>query len=136
MRADWAIEGRWLRIVLRAQTSGWVAVALGDGPTLPGSRVFLARVVDGRPEVQEHVATANGHHRVRASLRDVAGRERPSETAGHAETVVSFAVPVEAHGGAGSGLRAGARRHVWLAWSPTDDFARHSRRRRHFEAAL
>jgi len=59
--AEWRIHRDRIHVLLRARTTGWVAIGFGDGDALVGTRFVLARVVGGRGEAETHLAVPGAH---------------------------------------------------------------------------
>jgi|GEM_PF-2536727 len=134
MEARLRAEDDGLHVSLEANTTGWVLLGLNGRDELGGSRLFMARVVDGVAQVEEHIADPP-NHAARPGVQ-VVSAAKGAESKG--VTRVSFSIPWDpagpgspikaATGGTwpGTALSADGRYWVTLAWSHSDDLQHHS----------
>jgi hypothetical protein len=123
MSVDWSMGADSVELRLAAPTTGWLAVGFNDRPTLDGTRLFMVRVVDGKGEVEEHLADPPNH-----APRD------PAHAAGSAKvlsasvvegaTTATIRVAHSDFGGVEIG--PGGTYHLTIAWSRSGDWQHHS----------
>lgn len=125
MKFEWRFEGGKLLGTMRAPTTGWVAVGFNDDETLAGSRLIMARVVNGEVVAEEHIAQPPNHH----DIRTLGAPQTLSELRGRAngEVEIDFALDAGAVQPSGLELRPGQRVWLTLAFSDDPDFGHHSR---------
>ncbi|MFN0251101.1 MAG: hypothetical protein ACKV2T_29770 [Kofleriaceae bacterium] len=138
MHVSWRWEDEQLHLLVRAPTTGWVAVGLNDRAELDGSLLIMCAVVSGAatPTVrcEEHIARPPDH----PSRRSLGGRDqvhtvRGAERDGATEIAVTMSVVPDT---VAPPLRRGQRVHMTLAWSAEKDFNHHSRMRTMVEVVL
>lgn len=141
MELTWTTTADRLEGELRAPTEGWVLVGFnrlheGRERGLPGARLFFFAVdSSGTTRVEEHIADPPSHApRARAS-GEAAVRVVQAERRG-SSTHVRFSLPLGPVHGSDVALEAGAPTELILAYSVSDDFDHHSRRRVHRRVEL
>lgn len=137
MRLLYRLEGDRLVGTLSGPTRGWVLVGFNHpGRGLEGARLFFfALDADGRVLAEEHEARPP-RHAPRRTLGEADRIEvrRASERGG--TTQVSFRLPARPRTGVGVRLTSGREVELILAYSVSDDFDHHSRRRVHQRLTL
>ena len=127
MEARLRTVGDELEVELRAPTRGWVVVGFNDHDGLQGARLFFARVVGDQVHAEAHVTDLSSppphHRRAPGEIAVVHGSERDQGT------TVRIRIPKRLH-------RAGPQPWLVLAYSDSDDFSHHSRRREHVRIRL
>jgi len=122
LTARWQTEGNALLVDLDGATDGWVLIGFNDLDALAGSRLFFARVVSGKLDVQEHLAVPPEHRRV-----DRSGLLGLAHATERMRTRVRVSIPLGEHERVS--LTPSRSYYVTLAWSMSDDFFHHSARR-------
>ena len=124
--------GSRLMIESRAPTEGWLVVGFNRISGLQGARLVFMRVRAGRAECEVHRTDFSypaPFHRPRAAI---GGTNYVADIIGHQRdgvTQVGCSVPLASHERLDVALEPGAKLHVILAYSASDDFDHHSRMR-------
>jgi hypothetical protein len=124
----WSLGQGQLHGCMAAATRGWIAVGFNPRAGLAGARLVMGRMVNGKAEVEVHVADPPQHRRLLrpdggALVSAVAGQQQGGRTR------VCFTMPLAAQASADVTLIAGAWVDLTLAWSHEPDFAHHSAQR-------
>lgn len=126
---EWThVDGK-VQFNLTAPTTGWVAVGFTETGDLMGSNLIQGHVVDGKPFVQDQFITGFGEH---PPVEALAVKSCISQTGGKQEngqTTISFSILKEKGDKLHCDLQEGKQINVWLAYSVSDDFDHHSRKR-------
>ncbi|MEL7423157.1 MAG: DOMON domain-containing protein [Bacteroidota bacterium] len=126
MTVQWQLTETELKIWMSAPTKGWVAVGLNFDDQLAGTSLMMGRIQDGSPEVKDFYIIAPGQYQSVVDLggtslvRNVEGREAGTGTELH------FSLPIQADSEFHHILQAGAKVHLLMAYSRSDDFEHHS----------
>ncbi len=133
---SWQFAGDRLHCVLEAPTQGWVALGFNTQSGLADTHLIMVAVKDGITVMDDLYIMGPGDPR---SIEDLGGQMDLEDVQGHqvdGKTRVMFSIPASPADSWRKELREGNRYHVLLAYSTHDDFAHHSRIRRHPEVVL
>jgi hypothetical protein len=126
---EWERQGDQVRFSLTAPTTGWVAVGFTETGDLMDSNLIQGRVKDGKVFIQDQFITGLGEHppveslAVPSRISDLEGQEE------NGKTTIVFSIEKEKMDKLHYNLSEGKEIHVWLAYSVSDDFDHHSRKR-------
>lgn len=126
---EWTHEGDHVHFSLTAPTSGWVAIGFTEGSEITNSNLIQGCVVGDRVVVQDQFVTGFGEHPpVEALAVDscISNEEGIQE---NGKTTISFSMITEKRDKLHYDLTEGKKINVWLAYSVSDDFEHHSRKR-------
>lgn len=126
---EWVHDNDKVRFSLTAPTTGWVAVGFTETGDLMNSNLIQGNVVRGKHEVQDQFITGFGEH---PPVEALAVPSCISETGGKQEngkTTISFSINSRKKDKLHYDLVEGKKIKVWLAYSVSDDFDHHSRKR-------
>lgn len=124
-------EGNELIMELSAPTKGWVAVGFNDENNILHSDLIMFRVVDGQVEVQDMYVKGVGDPRLDDSLGGRQNIDMLEAEERDQQTYVRFRRPWSGKDDYDYNLEQGETFWLILAYSTHDDFAHHSRLRRH-----
>ncbi|MBV6647876.1 MAG: hypothetical protein KI790_20620, partial [Cyclobacteriaceae bacterium] len=114
---------------IAAPTNGWVLVGFNDKENIVGSHLVFGAVEDGFVMIEDHCVTAYGQHR---SLFDLASSSSIRDFdcyEANGKTAMSFSLPTDTRCKYAFDLNKGQKIYIWLAYSESDDFNHHSRKR-------
>lgn len=127
MRLSWTVHQDSVELRLASPGNGWLAVGFNHEAQLAGARLIMARVRADVVEAEEHLADPPDHARVEgARVVVLGGRQHAAGSEVQLRIPLAGRVP----------LKPGARLHVILAFSDSDDFQHHSRARTHVTITL
>lgn len=118
-----------VRFSLTAPTTGWVAVGFTETGDLIDSNLIQGRVKNGNVFIQDQFITGFGEHppvealAVPSRISDVEGEEK------NGNTTIIFSITKDRMDRLHYDLLEGKEINVWLAYSVSDDFDHHSRKR-------
>lgn len=125
----WEHQGDQVRFSLTAPTTGWVAVGFTETGDLMDSNLIQGRVKGDDVFVQDQFITGFGEH---PPVEALAVPSRISNIDGEevgGKTTISFSMTKDKMDKLHYDLSEGKEINVWLAWSVSDDFDHHSRKR-------
>jgi len=117
---DWKITGPNIEIGLKAQTTGWVAVAFDPTSLMKGANFIIGYVKDGKPFVADHFGNQLTNHAADTSL---GGQDNVTNVSGKEEngiTEIRFTIPLSSGDQYDKPLGAG-KHMVLLAHGDGDD---------------
>lgn len=126
---EWTHQSDTVRFSLTAPTTGWVAVGFTDTGDLMDSNLIQGRVTNGTVFIQDQFITGFGEH---PPVEALAVPSRISEVEGvevNGETTITFSISKKKMDRLHYELSKGQEINVWLAYSVSDDFDHHSRKR-------
>ncbi|MEP5614281.1 MAG: DOMON domain-containing protein [Cyclobacteriaceae bacterium] len=126
---EWSHNGEEVRFTLSAPTSGWVAVGFTEGRRIEDTNLIQGCFREGEVFVQDQYATGFGEHPpvealgVPSRISNIHGKQQDGNT------IISFSIHREKLDKLHYDLSEGREINVWLAYSVSDDFDHHSRKR-------
>lgn len=126
---EWNHTRDKINFSLNAPTTGWVAIGFTETGELLNSNLIQGNVVNGEAFVQDQFITGFGEHppvealAVSSCISDVGGKQKSGQT------TISFSIMKKKVDRLHYALPEGKEIHVWLAYSVSDDFSHHSRKR-------
>ena len=126
---QWELNDDYVRFTLTAPTDGWVAIGFTEDEEIVNSNLIMARMKDAVAYAEDQYVVGFGKHPtvqslgVEARIFDVSGKEHGTSTS------MSFSISQERLDDYHFNLTEGTEINVWLAYSVSDDFDHHSRKR-------
>ena len=126
---EWEHAGESVRFTLSAPTDGWVAIGFTENEDIMDSNLIMLKVDDNQVYGEDQYVVGFGKHPTVESLGEeprifnLSGEEKDKET------TVSFSITKEKLDEYHFDLSEGKEINIWLAWSVSDDFDHHSRKR-------
>ncbi len=136
MTVSWQIEGDVIHITASAPTTGWLAVGFNTEDTIVGANLIMGAVVDAAVHVEDRYVVAAGDPRAVTELGGISAVDAPAGSESQGQTTISFRMPTQAVDAYHLALHQGSTLYLIAAYSVDDDFAHHSRMRRHVEVTL
>lgn len=135
MQVSWKFKGEYLYVQMNAPLQGWVALGFNDQNNIVRTDLVMVAVSQNRVEHEEFFVVGMGNPKPTSSLggtkwvKDVSGQESEEGTS------IAFAIHTTASKHHYE-LKEG--QEIWLicAYSESDDFDHHSRKRRHIKVKL
>ena len=126
---QWEHEEAHVTFTLSAPTTGWIALGFTENEDIVDSNLIMMKVDDDLVYAEDQFVTGFGKH---PTIQTLGGTSRifnldGNEKKGH--TTVSFSITKEKLDQYHFDLSEGNKINVWLAWSVSDDFDHHSRKR-------
>lgn len=129
-------QGDDLMMELSAPTKGWIAVGFNNEDNIVGSDLIMFHIEDGKAEVRDMYVKGFGDPREDHTLGGSQNIEIiQAEESGH-KTYVRFRRPLSSQDNYDYQLRNGETFWLILAYATHDDFAHHSRMRKHTQVAF
>ncbi len=125
----WRHGAETIQFSLTAPTTGWVAVGFSETGDLIDSNLIQGRVKNGEVFIQDQFITGFGEH---PPVEALAVPSRISKLEGvekDGKTTISFSITKGKMDKLHYDLSEGKEINVWLAYSVSDDFDHHSRKR-------
>ena len=125
----WEVEKDHVRFTITAPTDGWVAIGFTEDEDIVNSNLIMARMKNGMPYAEDQYIVGFGKHPtveslgVESRIFDLSGTEE------NRSTTMSFSISQEKLDDYHFALMEGTAINVWLAYSVSDDFNHHSRKR-------
>ncbi len=126
---EWNHQGDYVWFSLTAPTEGWLAVGFNDADDLMGSNLIQGGVIQDKVVIQDQFITGFGEH---PPVETLAVPSRISGLAGsqmNGSTTISFYITKDKMDKLHYDLSEGREINVWLAYSISDHFQHHSRKR-------
>lgn len=126
---EWTHISGGVEFSLTAPTTGWVAVGFTEGQSIVDTNLIQGCVEKGKVIVQDQFVTGFGEHppvealAVQSRISQIKGLEK------NGSTTISFVIEKEKLDNLHYNLAEGKEINVWLAYSVSDDFDHHSRKR-------
>ncbi|MEP1035197.1 DOMON domain-containing protein [Ekhidna sp.] len=126
---EWTHATEHIQISISAPSTGWVAVGFTTGSSIVNTNLIQGHVSDGEVFIQDQFVTDLGEHppvealAVAARIFDLCGEER------NGTTTLKFSIYKTKVDNLHCDLAEGNTINVWLAYSLSDDFDHHSRKR-------
>ena len=112
-----------------APTKGWVAVGFTADDKIVATNLIMQKVDDDLVYGEDQFVTGMGQHPTINSLGGVSRISNIQGTEKGKQTTVSFTIPAKKLDQYHFDLSEGNEINIWLAWSISDDFDHHSRKR-------
>lgn len=125
-----------ITITLSAPTTGWVALGFNNEDDIVGSDLIMLRIKDGQIEGQDLFVKGHGDPRKDESLGGTQDIEILHGEEKNGVTSITFKRSLRATDYTDFSLEKGAPLWIILAYSVDDDFAHHSRMRKHKKIIL
>ncbi len=127
--------GDSIEFEFEAPASGWIAVGFNSKDDIVGADLKMFAVTAAGPVSSDQFVVAAGRHPEKRALGAASNLETLELTELRGRTRARFRTPVR---GGRYDFTFEPGREIWLilAWSAEDDFAHHSRVRRHFRYRL
>lgn len=125
----WDHQSETIKFRLTAPTTGWVAVGFTETGDLMDTNLIQGRVKEGKVFIQDQFITGFGEH---PPVEALAVPSRISELEGEEKngfTTIVFSISKKKMDKLHYDLPKGKEINVWLAYSVSDDFSHHSRKR-------
>lgn len=126
---EWTHYEDYLRISISAPSTGWVAVGFTEGTGIVNTNLIQGRSKEGEVHMEDQYVVALGKHpkveelSVDPRIFDFEGVEKDGNT------TLSFSIYKAKVDDLHYDLSEGNEINVWLAYSVSDDFDHHSRKR-------
>ncbi len=136
MKVEWTYAKNTIRFSISAPTQGWVAIGFNENTFISGAYLIMARVVNGKAEVQEHYTKSPGNY---SSFIKLGLKTNPIDVSGKQEktrTLISFSLPLPSNHKHQKPLNEGMEYNMIIAYSQADDFQHHSRMRSSVQVKL
>ncbi len=125
----WEHEEDKVNFSLFAPTDGWVAIGFTENEDIVDSNLIMVRVEDHKAYGEDQYIVGFGKH---PEVTSLGVPSRISDVSGHENsdgTTISFSITKQQMDSYHFDLSEGNEINVWLAWSVSDDFDHHSRKR-------
>jgi len=126
---SWEQADESVMFTLSAPTSGWVAVGFTENEDIVDSNLIMLKVEDDLVYGEDQYVVGFGKH---PTVESLGVESRIFNLGGNEErgrTTVSFSIIKEKLDDYHFDLSEGNEINIWLAWSVSDDFDHHSRKR-------
>ncbi|MEO1254885.1 MAG: DOMON domain-containing protein [Bacteroidota bacterium] len=126
---EWDHENDQVNISLSAPSKGWVAIGFTEGNSIVDTNLIQGCVMNGKVMIQDQFVTGFGEHppvealAVPSRIFNLSGEEK------HGTTTISFSIYSNTLDKLHYDLTEGKEINIWLAYSVSDDFDHHSRKR-------
>jgi len=126
---QWQHSEEYVTFTLSAPTTGWIALGFTENKDIVDSNLIMMKVDDDLVYAEDQYVTGFGKHPTMKTLGakpqifDLGGSEK------NGETTVTFSIANKKLDQYHFDLSEGNEIFVWLAWSVSDDFDHHSRKR-------
>jgi hypothetical protein len=134
--ASWHFEHEQVVFNISAPTGGWVALGFNQRDDIVHSNLVMGAVVDGELIIEDQYVVSPGKH---PSVKAIGGEPAVFAAEGLEEngrTAISFHIPQTANDQFHYDLAPSQEIHLICAYSQEDDFAHHSRMRKHIKVTL
>jgi hypothetical protein len=121
---QWKVDGKNLRIILNAETTGWLAVGFDPSVKMKDANFIIGFIKNGTLYVRDEYGTGPEAH-----LPDtkIGGREDVSEVSGYEKdgrTEIHFTIPLHSGDAKDKKLIPGQRYLILLAFGTADSFSK------------
>lgn len=130
------IVGDRVEFTLTAPTNGWLGIGFNDRNSIVGSDLYLMHVIDGKTAGQDMYVKGAGDPRLDQSLGGTSDLQIISGEESAGKTKVVFSLPLNSTEQYDYQLEPGKSLWLILAYSTHDEFAHHSRMRKHVRFTL
>ncbi|MEO9482198.1 MAG: DOMON domain-containing protein [Ekhidna sp.] len=126
---EWTHYKHHIQVSISAPSTGWVAVGFTTESSIVNTNLIQGYVSDGEVFVQDQFVTDLGEHppvealAVAPRIFDISGGENKGST------TLNFSIYTKKVDNLHYELAEGNKINVWLAYSESDDFDHHSRKR-------
>ncbi len=136
MTVSWYFAEEFIHITATAPTRGWVAVGFNQRDDIVGANLVMGAVLSEEVKLEDHFVVRMGEH---YPVEQLGGASAITDLHGveeGAQTHLRFRLPIHAGDPYHFDLKSGASLYLIVAYSVDDDFAHHSRMRRHLWVTL
>ncbi len=126
---EWSHTDDQIAFSLKAPTEGWVAIGFTEGSNIVDTNLIQGRVKNGSIVIEDQFVTGFGKH---PTVESLGVPSRISNLRGeeyNGVTTISFSIKQKKLDELHYDLSEGKEINVWLAYSVSDDFDHHSRKR-------
>ncbi len=137
MTVRWSLQaGSMIECTVTAPTTGWIALGFNTRDDIVGTNLIMASVEQGKVRIEDQYVVRAGEHVPVATLGGTSAISNVSGTEQHGITTVSFRIQQHPEDRFHHHLTEAASVFLICAYSMEDDFAHHSRFRKHIRVTL
>ena len=136
MHVAWRFIDDAIEFTATAPTTGWVAVGFNTKDDIVGANLVMGAVQHSILQIADKYVVDFGDPRMVTEIGGIDAIDQPFGYESHAQTTIRFRLPITASDRYHLNLQPGTTLYLIAAYSMDDDFAHHSRMRKHVQITL
>jgi hypothetical protein len=120
MSFNWAVDNRWLKVKLAAETEGWLGIGFNPSEQMKDANFIVGFVKDGAVVVNDEHGIENKVHKEDEDIGGASNVEDISGSEGPSGTEIAFTIPLSSDDSLDKSIDTESDITVLLAYGKTD----------------